>query len=155
MDILENINLKKIRKEKGLTQEKLVELSGISRGYISLLENKKRENITLNILMILSNSLNLCCKDLSLCDCKYNCDMKNKKEILLKINLKEIRMEKELTQKEMSKITGISRSYISLLESNPEINPTLNTINKLTETLDISFKDIIVCECNNNCKKPK
>ena len=42
-------NLKRIRKEKGVTQEKLEELSGLDRGYISGVERGVRNPSIKNI----------------------------------------------------------------------------------------------------------
>lgn len=156
MEILQDINLKKMRAKKCLTKKELARISGISRQYISLLENNPQKNITLNILEILSNSLNVCCKDLSLCDC--NCNKKcESKEISLRINIRTIRLDKCLTQKELSSMSNVSREYISLLENETRQHPTIKIIEKLSESLDISPKDLIIfkCKCYKYCKKLK
>lgn len=50
-------NLKKIRESKGLSQEKLAYLSGVSRNTIYLLENNRLQNTT-------AKTLNAICKAL-------------------------------------------------------------------------------------------
>lgn len=60
MDICEKfgLNLKKIRKQQGLTQEQLAELCDLDRTYISSLERGKR-SISLKNIEKLSIALNL------------------------------------------------------------------------------------------------
>lgn len=53
--------------------------------------------------------------------------------------LKTLRKNKKLTQKDLSEISGLSQNYISELENYPaESNPTVNTLIKLGEVLDIN-----------------
>lgn len=75
--------------------------------------------------------------------------------------LKAARNVKNLTQKELSRLTGISQSYISKLE-NDKFNahsPTLRQIVKLSKELNLCpinlckwFLDLHM-ECSNNCLK--
>lgn len=60
MDICEEfgLNLKKIRKQQGLTQEQLAELCDLDRTYISSLERGKR-SISLKNIEKLSIALNV------------------------------------------------------------------------------------------------
>ncbi len=55
--------LKKLRKEKKLTQQQLAEGLGITRQYISLLEKGEAEP-TVAVAMALANKLNQCVYDL-------------------------------------------------------------------------------------------
>ncbi|EMJ5511708.1 TPA: helix-turn-helix transcriptional regulator [Clostridioides difficile] len=53
--------------------------------------------------------------------------------------LKQARKDKNLTQKQLSKIANISQSYISRLEQDIFINsPTIRQIISLSKALDIS-----------------
>ncbi|CZR81526.1 helix-turn-helix domain-containing protein [Clostridioides difficile] len=53
--------------------------------------------------------------------------------------LKQARKNKNLTQKQLSKIANISQSYISRLEQDVFINsPTIRQIISLSKALDIS-----------------
>ncbi|MCC0641603.1 MULTISPECIES: helix-turn-helix domain-containing protein [unclassified Clostridioides] len=53
--------------------------------------------------------------------------------------LKQARKDKNLTQKQLSKIANISQSYISRLEQDIFINsPTIQQIISLSKALDIS-----------------
>ena len=49
-------NLRRIRKEKGMTQEDICDALGLDRGYISSIENGKR-NPTLSTLKKLADAL--------------------------------------------------------------------------------------------------
>jgi len=52
-----SIKLKKLREEKGYSQEKLSELSNVSRTVISLIENKNAYTTTTDTLSKLANAL--------------------------------------------------------------------------------------------------
>lgn len=141
-----------MRLKKGLTQQYVSNVSDFSRSYISLLENKHK-NITLKTLRIIINAEMICCKDLCLCECTTNCTNENR-EILLKLNLKEIRLKRNLSKRKLSKLSSVSRSYINLLEKNKK-NPTLKTLKLLTAALNIKLEELIIFECTNHaeCKK--
>lgn len=49
--------LKDLRREKHLTQEKLAEISGVSRIAISMIENEKIKNVSSKTLFKLANAL--------------------------------------------------------------------------------------------------
>lgn len=50
-------NVKRLRKEKGLTQERLAEISDISIAYLSKIENNKANNVSLMITYRLAEAL--------------------------------------------------------------------------------------------------
>ncbi|MFI3332150.1 MAG: helix-turn-helix transcriptional regulator [Rikenellaceae bacterium] len=56
-------NVQKLRKSKGLSQEKLAELAGLHRTYIGMIERAEK-NITLRNIEKISKALNVNCKDL-------------------------------------------------------------------------------------------
>lgn len=58
--------------------------------------------------------------------------------------IREIRKEKHITQKELSKRTGISRSYIAELESSIKVNPSFETIYKIAQALEVEISKIFV-----------
>jgi transcriptional regulator with XRE-family HTH domain len=51
--------LKKLRKEQGLTQEKMAQKAGISLYYLQLLEGKRPTNPSLLVLEKLADSFNM------------------------------------------------------------------------------------------------
>lgn len=57
--------------------------------------------------------------------------------------LKEIRLRKKLTQKNLAAKAGISNSYLSDIESG-RTKPSLKTLEELTHSLGIKFEDLIV-----------
>lgn len=57
-------------------------------------------------------------------------------------NLKQIRINKKLTLKQLSIKTGISITYLNDLENLYRINPSSDKINKLCTILDVSEKEL-------------
>lgn len=57
-------------------------------------------------------------------------------------NIKNIREERNITIYQLSKKTGISRTYLVELENNKKINPTLATLNKIASVLEVNVKDL-------------
>ena len=64
---------------------------------------------------------------------------------MLVLKIKEIRIEKGLTQKELSKLSGVSESYIGDLERNEKI-PSIITICKLANALEVDIKELFAYE---------
>jgi len=67
--------------------------------------------------------------------------MKNE-AIKLGINLKKIRIEKGISQGDISRALKVARSFISDLE-NGKRNPTLSTIAKLAKAVKVSVGKLI------------
>ena len=63
---------------------------------------------------------------------------------MIKDNLKRIRKEKGLTQKELATKSGLSFSMVSKLESGEQINPSNETIQKLASALDVITAELLV-----------
>jgi transcriptional regulator with XRE-family HTH domain len=57
-------------------------------------------------------------------------------------NLKRIRTEKGITQGDIVRALGISRSFVSNIE-NGKTNPTLSTISKLASALGVSSDELL------------
>jgi transcriptional regulator with XRE-family HTH domain len=60
----------------------------------------------------------------------------------LGVNPKKIRTKKSMSQGDIARSLGVSRSFVSNIE-NGKINPTLATITKLAETLGVSSSDLL------------
>lgn len=58
---------------------------------------------------------------------------------LFRMQLAEVRKSKKMTQKELSKISGLSESCISNIESGEESSPTLRSIIRYATALDIEI----------------
>ena len=57
-------------------------------------------------------------------------------------NLKRIRTEKGITQGDIVRTLGVSRSFVSNIE-NGKTNPTLATISKLAEALGVTSGELL------------
>lgn len=65
--------------------------------------------------------------------------------------IKYIRKNKNMSLYELSKRTGISRTYLRNLENNKSLNPTLFILQKIAEELEVNIKDLFYSlnELNN------
>lgn len=59
------------------------------------------------------------------------------------MNVKILRTEKGISQREFSRITGINRSYLQQLESGKDVNPSIKILCIICNDLDVSMKDLI------------
>ena len=57
--------------------------------------------------------------------------------------LKRLRTEKNLTQEELAQHSGVDYKYLQKLEGQHPSSPTLSTLEKLANGLDISIVEII------------
>ncbi len=67
--------------------------------------------------------------------------MKNE-SVKLGRNLKRIRTEKGISQADIVRTLGVSRSFVSNIE-NGKTNPTLSTITNLAKALDVSSDELL------------
>lgn len=56
--------------------------------------------------------------------------------------IKNIREKKDISLKELSKKTNISKSYLSDLENNKKFNVTLDKLYRIASALDVNVKDL-------------
>ena len=61
---------------------------------------------------------------------------------MLVFKIKEIRKSKNISLYFLSKTTKITRSYLRDLENNKKSNPTLQTLCKIANALDVNIKDL-------------
>ena len=59
----------------------------------------------------------------------------------MKFKLKRIREEKGYSQDELAKLSNVSRTVISNIETKPDYITTTGTLKKLAKVLDISLED--------------
>lgn len=57
--------------------------------------------------------------------------------------LREFRTEKRLTQEELAELSGLDYKYLQKLESNNPSSPTLATLEKIANGLNVSITAII------------
>ena len=67
--------------------------------------------------------------------------MKNEAEKLGK-NLKRIRTEKDISQVDVARLLGVSRGFVSNIESG-KTNPTLATIVRLANAVGVSSNELL------------
>ena len=60
--------------------------------------------------------------------------------------IKDIRIKRNLTIYKLSKITGINRPYLTQLENNKKFNPSLSTMYKIANALDVKIDDLFYTE---------
>ena len=63
-------------------------------------------------------------------------------------NMKEYRIEKKLSMKDLSFSTGISERYLYFIE-NGERNPYIEKVRKISNVLEKSINDIFFADCKN------
>ena len=61
---------------------------------------------------------------------------------MIVFKIKEIRESRSITLYNLSKNTGISRTYLRDLENNKKTNPTLQMLYKISLALDVNVKDL-------------
>ncbi|KEI87633.1 helix-turn-helix transcriptional regulator [Clostridium botulinum] len=78
----------------------------------------------------------------------------------MKINLKKIREEKNISQSKLAMLAGISKSYISELEAGKK-TPSLDMLEKIAEALEVCVALLLIntkdcCNCiRYKCKEAK
>ena len=60
--------------------------------------------------------------------------------------IKNIRLKKSLTIYQLSKMTNIARTYLVELENNKKINPSLKTMYKIANALEVKVDDLFYSE---------
>lgn len=60
--------------------------------------------------------------------------------------LKALRVDKGMSLSKLSEQTGISKSYLSLIERKIQKNPSLEILGKLAETFGVAVEDLIRIE---------
>lgn len=63
---------------------------------------------------------------------------------MIKNRLKELRLERGISQEELVKLSGISRTTLSKIENNEEVNVNTRTIAKLAEVFGVKASDIFL-----------
>ena len=62
--------------------------------------------------------------------------------------IKNIRLSKKITLYRLSKITGLSRTYIRKIENNENVNPSLQILSSIANALDVNVKDLFYTKCD-------
>lgn len=59
------------------------------------------------------------------------------------LNLQKIRLDKNLNISQLSRLSGVSRAYITQLDREIYQNPTIEVLVKLCKALDVSPNELI------------
>jgi transcriptional regulator with XRE-family HTH domain len=59
------------------------------------------------------------------------------------LKLKDIRADRNMTQIELSKLSGVSQPYINELENLKKRNPSVSILKKLSSTLGVRISEIM------------
>lgn len=59
------------------------------------------------------------------------------------LDIKRIRTSKKISISKLAKITGVSRSYLSEIESGIYSNPGINTVCKICKALHVSPNELV------------
>lgn len=57
-------------------------------------------------------------------------------------NIKRVRKEKRMTQKDLGEIIGISNTYLSDIEIG-RTNPSIKTLKRIAKGLDVSYVELL------------
>lgn len=125
--------LRRKRKEKRITLSQLGSLSGLSKSYLSQLENGKLENVTYRSLKSIAIGLDLPVGTLSgmVGGDNYFGEW-----------LKEQREERNATVTSLSKKIGISRPYLHQLEIGRN-KPSIEVLEKIAKGLELPLTDVL------------
>lgn len=66
----------------------------------------------------------------------------------MKINLRRLRLEKGYTVRDLERFSGVSHSYISMIE-NGERTPTIDIVCKLCRALNVTIDEMVDCSNRN------
>jgi transcriptional regulator with XRE-family HTH domain len=64
--------------------------------------------------------------------------------------IKVMRIEKGISLNKLSELTGISKSYLSLIERNIQKNPSIDILSKLAKALEMEVEDLVRREQEDN-----
>ncbi|MGC7872690.1 helix-turn-helix domain-containing protein [Desulfosporosinus sp. SYSU MS00001] len=62
-------------------------------------------------------------------------------DLIISKQLKQVRLEKQLTLDELAKRTGFTKSLLSKIENN-KVSPPLSTLMRITRALDVSLSEL-------------
>jgi transcriptional regulator with XRE-family HTH domain len=62
----------------------------------------------------------------------------------MKLNLRNVRRSKNVTQEELAEKSGVSRATISYLETGVAVDTTVGTLTKLAQALEIGVGELFM-----------
>jgi len=65
-------------------------------------------------------------------------------------NIKRIREKQNISIRKLSLLTGLSRTYLSNLENNKRVNPTLSSLSAISTVLNVNIKELFYSDIELN-----
>ncbi|HHY74882.1 MAG TPA: helix-turn-helix transcriptional regulator [Bacillus bacterium] len=60
--------------------------------------------------------------------------------------IRDLRIKRGLTLTELSKLSGVSKSYLSFIERGKQTNPSIEVIEKIAKALKIDFQSLLLSD---------
>ena len=61
---------------------------------------------------------------------------------MIVFNIQNLRKNKNISLYKLEKLTHLSRAYLSRLEKNIKLNPSMNTLMRIANALDVNIKNL-------------
>lgn len=69
---------------------------------------------------------------------------------MIVFNIKRIREKQNISIRKLSLLTGLSRTYLSNLENNKRVNPTLSSLSAISTVLNVDIKKLFYSDIELN-----
>lgn len=69
---------------------------------------------------------------------------------MIVFNIKRIREKQNISIRKLSQLTGLSRTYLSNLENNKRVNPTLSSLSAISTVLNVDIKELFYSDIELN-----
>ena len=137
-------NLRKLREERGLTQQRLAELTGISKSRIYSYESKEREPDIAG-LITLADFFSVSIDYLVGKEADF---YMQKNEAALDLDkfgerIRCFRIQRQMKVEELASKSGIKANYLSLIESGAK-KPSFDTLIQLLNALEVSADAVLM-----------
>lgn len=63
--------------------------------------------------------------------------------------IRDLRMKRGISLTELSKLSGVSKSYLSFIERGKQTNPSIEVIEKIAKALKIDLQSLITTQTKN------
>lgn len=67
---------------------------------------------------------------------------------VLGVNIKKLRIKKEMSQNDLAGFCRVTQAYISLLEDGKKKNPTSNVLNNIATALGVNINDLFAASAS-------
>ncbi len=144
-------HIRRLRKDLNLTQVRLAKISGVSRSEICKIENGHKNNPSISNLNALAYHLgvspeelsNKCLPDKILIDISSLEKHSDPEVMPFSEYLKLLREKKNLSIKELSRISNVDILEISRVEENNDIDPSIPLLINISPHLNVSLGELL------------